>query len=111
MSLYVALLTGVGEGCDYTIGCNKQFYLCECLNDEAAVRWCKENVREVGSYRVEEVTLFKIAEEVELPESILDANLDDQIKELEDELEDAEERVDRLRSKLEAAVKQRKGKK
>ena len=109
MSLYVTLLVGVGKGCDYTIGCNKQFYLCECRNDKAAVRWCKENVRDVGSNSIEEVTLFKVAEEVELPESIFDADLDEKLEALEDDLADTEARADSLRDQIES-VKQKKGK-
>lgn len=60
---YVVLFTGAGEGCDYTIGCNRdwQFYNCETLEE------LKEQINEYyddhsGEDTIEEVEIYEVTD-------------------------------------------------
>ena len=45
---YVALFTGAGDGCDYTIGCNKNFEVFEAKDHAAALKHCKQEWEDHG---------------------------------------------------------------
>ena len=68
---YVALFTGAGDGCDYTIGCNMNFAVIEADDHKAAVRYCRMVWRsaggEGGKPRVEGIELFVVSESVPVP--------------------------------------------
>jgi len=42
MAKYVALLTGSGYGCDYTIGCNKNFEVFTANDESEAIKRCRQ---------------------------------------------------------------------
>jgi hypothetical protein len=103
---YVALLTGAGEGCDDTIGCNKTFEVFEAADASAAMKHCKQIWEERGGAngdpRVEKIELHAIAETVEVPVkrwNELGAEQSER-EQAEEELRKAEARVTELRSKL-----------
>ena len=103
---YVALLTGAGEGCDYTIGCNKTFEVFESADASAAVSHCKKMWEDHGGAngepRIEKVQLYAIAETVEVPVKRWNAlgAEESEREQAEDELRKAEARAKELRSKL-----------
>jgi len=60
---YLVLLEGVGEGCDYTIGCNKNWEEMDLSDDikEAKTQAVKHVAEWYGSDRVESVQLVPVA--------------------------------------------------
>ena len=103
---YVALFTGRGNGCDYTIGCNKNFITFEETNDDEALAKCKETWKDhggsAGTPRVETIRLFIVSKEV--PVQTYDWNVQDEKdrerRKAEQELKAAEEKAAKLRQKL-----------
>lgn len=74
---YVALFTGEGEGCDYTIGCNKSFEVFEAVSDEDAIQCCRDIWEDHGDHcgdkdynsgasRIAHIQLFKGCETVSI---------------------------------------------
>mgnify|MGYP001588521004 CR=1 FL=1 len=88
----VALLTGEGEGCDYTIGCNRNFTVFEAADTPEALRKCKaiweDHGGANGDPRVEGMELYAVAESVAVP-----VNLWNEVEEEESEREQAEEEL------------------
>lgn len=107
---YVALLTGQGEGCDHTIGCNKEFAVFEATGVSAALKVCKELWEDHGGAdgepRVEEIELYAITETVTVPvEQWNEMDEEESERELaEKELRKVESRAKELRSKLASLV-------
>jgi len=57
--MYIALMQGVGEGCDYTIGCNKTWKLLHASNKEDAEKEIVELFEYYGGEeRVNEIELI-----------------------------------------------------
>ena len=102
---YVALLTGQGEGCDYTIGCNKNFVVFEAESPEHALLFCRQEWEDNGganaSPEIKEIELFQIWETFNVPVSEWAAeekiNKDNRVLK---ELEELERKASVLRSKL-----------
>jgi agmatine/peptidylarginine deiminase len=88
---YIALITGEGEGCDYTIDCNKRFEIIERATDVEAIIWAKELLDEDGHDRIENIQLFSVEAEVAL---------DQDNAEMQSELEELEAQADELRQKM-----------
>jgi predicted RNase H-like nuclease len=103
---YVALLTGQGEGCDHTIGCNKKFVVFEATGVSAALKECKRLWKYHGGAdgepRVEKIELYAITETVEVPvKQWNETGAEESERELaEEELRKVESRAKELRSKL-----------
>jgi hypothetical protein len=64
---YVALLSGCGEGCDYTIGCNKAFRVFDAENAEQALEKCQEFFGHYGEDALDSILLFATQEQVPVP--------------------------------------------
>ena len=68
---FVALLTGFGDGCDYTIDCNKSFKIFEAENQAEAVEKCKEIYEYYGgSYgepKIEKIDLLTFVDHIIVP--------------------------------------------
>lgn len=64
---FVALLTGAGEGCDYTIGCNFKFKIVEAEDKAAAFeKFCEEFYWDSDGFSnelLDKVQLFELGEE------------------------------------------------
>ena len=103
---FVALFTGAGEGCDYTIGCNKTFAVFEALNQTHAIAQCKETWQDhggsEGDCRIETIALYSIDEEVQVPiaQWNKEGKEEAERKEAEAELKKIEARAQKLRAKL-----------
>jgi hypothetical protein len=98
---FVALLTGKGEGCDYTIGCNKTFDVFEAEDTEAALKHCRQICEEHGVDRIDEVNLFVVSVHVPVPFDQWDEEAaSDSEEDLEEELRAAEARASELRKRL-----------
>jgi len=57
---YIALYTGEGVGCDYTIACNKDFEVFEADNDLEAIAHCKDRWKERSEPGIESIRLFTL---------------------------------------------------
>ena len=103
---YVALLTGEGYGCDYTIGCNKKFEVFEAADESAALKKCKELWEYCGGAngepRVEKIELYAIAGTVSVPLKRWNLMGEEEYEreQAEEELRKVEARAKELRSKL-----------
>lgn len=64
---YVALLVGQGQGCDYTIACNRDFKIFEADTKEAAIAKCREFWEYHGEPRIEEIHLLEVNTTETLP--------------------------------------------
>ncbi len=67
---YVALMTGKGEGCDYTIGCNKKFAVFGADDDAAAIKYCKKLWDDHGGNSekgIETIELYAVGSPVKVP--------------------------------------------
>ena len=62
---YIALVTGMGEGCNYTIGCNRMWSILDVASEEGAINACKTIVEDNGYDRIDNITLLQIVEGVE----------------------------------------------
>ena len=102
---YVAIFTGCGEGCDYTIGCNTKTKVFEASDVESAIVLCnqvwKAHGGAFGEPGIEGISLFEINHEIPV---CVDQWNDDEIEEHqrqeeEDELAAAEERVAELKKR------------
>ena len=66
MSLFLALITGKGRGCDYTIGCNKTWRFLEARTVQEALKeaekTCFDNMG--GEDTIENVVLVKAGKDV-----------------------------------------------
>ena len=66
--MFLALMEGVGEGCDYTIGCNKEWHFLEATEHDEAIEELKGIFKYYGGdERVSKFTLipFDGKEEIE----------------------------------------------
>lgn len=102
---YVAIFTGSGEGCDYTIGCNVKTKVFEAPDVESAIILCNEVWKDhggaFGEPGVESIQLFEVNHEIPV---CVDQWNDEAIEEQkrqdeESELLAAEERVAELKKR------------
>lgn len=65
MRVFYVLLTGQGDGCDYTIGCNKKFKKLAATDREAALKEVEEICSGYSEPGIEKATLVEAASVVE----------------------------------------------
>jgi len=105
MAKYVALLTGAGDGCDYTIDCNKTFKVFEAEDDAAAIKRCKQEWEDRGGAggkpRIEQIQLLRVETTVNVPVDKWNeqGEADDEKEAAEAELAEIEEKAKKLRGK------------
>lgn len=103
---FVTLLTGSGEGCDFTIACNKDFVVFDAVDVREALQKCakiwEDHGGAGGEPRIEEMLLFSIYEEIHVPIDFWNEEgaAEDERKEAEEELKELEEKARELRLKL-----------
>ena len=56
---FIALLEQ-GQGCDYTIGCGKEWIEFDSLNNETALAYLKETIKEEYSYSERRLSTIKL---------------------------------------------------
>lgn len=65
--MFIVLIEGSGEGCDYTIGCNKNWKKLEASTIEEAQRELKDVLDYYGgSERIEKFVLLRVDGEMEI---------------------------------------------
>lgn len=104
---YVALITGKGDGCDYTIDCNKTFLVFMALDELDAISQCYAKWREYkdSESSIDEIQLFVVESEISVPILKWVAGDNQEEKErLQDELEAIEERKKEICSMLKKEV-------
>ncbi len=99
---YVALITGAGEGCDYTIACNKDFEVFEAKSDEDARKWAREYWEENGRDRISMIELYGCGDQIPMPVSEWNREQDERDLDAENklELERLELRAKELRAQI-----------
>lgn len=65
MKKFAAFITGSGEGCDYTIGCNKTFTVVEAENETIALNKILENHNQLNpefdnDLWLDEIEIFEV---------------------------------------------------
>jgi hypothetical protein len=104
MAKYVALLTGSGYGCDYTIGCNKNFEVFTANDESEAIKRCRQKWEDYskGEPRIESIQLFLVEATIEVPVRQWNeqGEADSEKAAAEAELAQAEEKARKLREKL-----------
>jgi hypothetical protein len=60
MAKYCLLLQGAGEGCDYSIDCNKSFKLFEASSEAHALKIAEKLVAEYDSEQMDKALLIEI---------------------------------------------------
>ena len=98
---YIMLITGKGEGCDYTIACNKDFIEFQAGSHGAAVEKCREKLTEEGTEFIGSIQLFSVADEIKVPLSkwVTEIEGRDKKDELDAEIAETERRLRELRAK------------
>jgi len=114
MKNYIALLFGSGgTGCDYTIGCNKDFRKFKAEDDENAIKECKKiwedfgcsNIGEQGMeyVHIEKIELF-CTDDQQILVPVQEWNDEDRDMrkrlQLEKELRIAQNKIDELKLKM-----------
>jgi hypothetical protein len=100
---YVALFTGKGTGCDYTIDCNKKFEVFEAENHEKALMFCRQVWSDHGGSQgqIEQIDLYVVSESVAVPVKEWDAEDDEEnLEDTQEELRQVEARAKELRERL-----------
>ena len=68
MTKYIALFTGKGGGCDYTIECNKKFLVFDAYDDKEAIEECKkvweDHGGDINECGIEKIQLFQASCEI-----------------------------------------------
>lgn len=86
MAKYVALITGRGDGCDYSIDCNVTFRKFEANSIDEAVEYVLENVVEYYGYdRFEDYEILEISGDIT-------KDVDERINFIKDEQEKEEQK-------------------
>ena len=106
MPRYAALMTGAGDGCGFTIDCNKTFMIFDAANNEMAIGVCWEKWHarggSSGEPRIEKIVLVVIESVITVPVNEWNerGEADEEREDDEAELAEAEKKVKQLRSKL-----------
>jgi len=61
--MFYVLLKGAGQGCDYTIGCNRRWLKLNAENIDAARKETKDILDGYGESRVAKATILEVAGE------------------------------------------------
>lgn len=104
---YVFCITGKGEGCDYTIGCNMKFETHELANTDDAYDKAREIFEWYGSdsNRIEAIDIYEVSNVCHAPvgnwaeETIKESRR----RELKDKVAKAEAELKKLQKDLEKA--------
>lgn len=109
MNKYVFCVTGCGEGCDYTIGCNVKFEIEELKDDKAALKYARELYDDHGgASRIENIEIFVSSREISVPvdewaekdeEEQEEREAREALEEAEDSLREAKAKLDKIKKK------------
>lgn len=65
--MFIVLLKGKGEGCDYTIGCNRNWWTLKATTKEEAINEVANYIEEIGKGEsaIGKATILHVNEEIE----------------------------------------------
>jgi hypothetical protein len=103
MSDYYALMVGEGEGCDYTIGCNKTFKKMKAHNEQDALKEAEQLCEEhQGEIPLVSLLVLEVHKAHQIPVKDIYRKMDEEERKEKEQEKEKEERkeLERLKAKF-----------